>query len=407
MTTVLWLLNHYFFGRNRWFDLTTWLSIIGMALAVGCLVVTMAVVSGYISTLERSVQDAFGHMIVMKRGSADSDSIIQDIKPKIPNLVASTPFLMVEAIVAFDGKLNGVVLEGMEPETLNGVLQLKKRLVGGQFDLGQGNEESPQALIGKGVAERFGVHVGDEIKVVIPLSTGFDRSSFKPKLGRFKVAGVLDFGRYDFDSRYIVVHIKAAQNFAELDKKITGVRLRLTDAKLAPLVARSIAEEFGYRYWARDWVEVNKNLFEAAKLEKIVIFFVLLILIVAASFNVTSTMFVSVMRRYPDISILRTLGAKQSMVRWLFIGQGLTVGWIGTGLGFLLGFLLCYGFQKSERALNLIPSQVYKLDEIQIDIQLLDLGWILLASSAICMLATLVPARQGSRVQPVEGLRFE
>src|SRR5262249_16793850 len=163
-------------------------------------------------------------------------------------------------------------------------------------------------------------------------------------------------------------NIRAAQLFADLDRKVTGIRLKLKEPMKAGAVGRAIGDKFGYRYWTRDWVEVNKNLFEAAQLEKTVIFFVLLILIVAASFNVTSTMFVSVMRRYPDISILRTLGSRRNIVRGLFIAQGLIVGWIGAGLGVLLGLLLCFGFERAERWFSLIPSQVYKLDKIQVDV---------------------------------------
>jgi lipoprotein-releasing system permease protein len=407
VSVLIWLLKHYLSGRRRFFDLTAWLSVIGMALAVACLVVTMAVVSGYISTLEHSVQDAFGHLIVMKRGTGNAEQITRDVKAAVTDLVATTPFLMVEAIVAREGKLNGVIIEGMDPETLGKVLNLQERLKSGKFDLGNGNEEIAPALIGKGVAERFNLKIGDELKAVIPLSAEFDKSAFRPKLGKFKVAGVLDFGRYDFDSRYVVVNIAAAQRFAELKDKVTGLRLRLKDPMKAMAVSKELSQRYGYKYWTRDWVEVNKNLFEAAKLEKIVIFFVLLILIVAASFNVTSTMFVSVMRRYPDISILRTLGARSWTIRGLFIGQGLVVAWFGTGLGFLLGVLLCFGFEWLEKMFGLIPSQVYKLDTIHVDIRFLDLWWIFLATTLICMLATLIPASLGSRVQPVEGLRYE
>jgi lipoprotein-releasing system permease protein len=407
VNTLLWLLKHYLLGRRRSLDVSAWLSVIGMALAVACLVVTMGVVSGYISTLQASVQDAFGHLIVMKRGAGNPEDIIRDVTAVVPDLIAATPFLMVEAIIARKGSLSGVMFEGMDPATVDSVLNLRKRLIDGKFELGTGDESVPLAVIGKGVASRFNLKIGDEMRAVIPLSTEFDRSSFRPKMGHFKVAGIVDFGRFDFDTRYIIVNLKAAQIFAELDHHVTGVRLKLANAFLAGTIAKKITDQYGYRYWTRDWVEVNKNLFEAAKLEKVVIFFVLLVLIIAASFNVTSTLFVSVMRRYPDISILRTVGARQRLVRFLFIGQGLIIGWIGTGMGIVLGTILCFGFEFAETRFGLIPSQVYKLDRIQVDVRAIDLLWILLASSVICLVATLVPAARGSRVEPVQGLRYE
>lgn len=378
-----------------------------MALAVACLVVTMAVVSGYISTLQRSVQDAFGHLIIMKRGTGNAEEITKDIEPVVKNAVAQTPFLMVEAILARQGHLSGVIFEGMDPATVDSVLGIRKRLTDGKFNLGTGSEEIPLVVIGKGVAEKFNLKVGDEMRATIPLSTEFDRSSFRPKLGHFKVAGVIDFGRFDFDSRYVVIHLKAAQRFAEVGDRVTGIRLKLKDDMQASATAKLVEDHFGHKYWTRDWIDVNKNLFEAAQLEKTVIFFVLLILVVAASFNVTSMMFVSVMRRYPDISVLRTLGARSRLVRGLFISQGLIVGWLGAGLGVLLGLFLCFGFEMLENKLGLIPSQVYKLNTIRVDIRPWDLFWILVATSVICLVSTLIPAAQGSRVEPVKGLRYE
>lgn len=378
-----------------------------MTLAVACLVVTMAVVSGYISTLQRSVQDAFGHLIVMKRGTGTAEEIQKDIEPVVKNAVASTPFLMVEAILARKGHLSGVIFEGMDPGTVDSVLGIRSRLIAGKFDLGSGMEEIPPVVIGKGVAEKFQLKIGDEMRATIPLSAEFDRSSFRPKLGHFRVAGVIDFGRFDFDSRYVVIHIKAAQRFAEVGDRVTGVRLKLNDDMKAGATGRMIEDHFGHKYWTRDWVDVNKNLFEAAQLEKVVIFFVLLILVIAASFNVTSMMFVSVMRRYPDISVLRTLGARSRLVRALFISQGLIVGWLGAGLGVILGLLLCFGFEILENKLGLIPSQVYKLNTIRVDVRPMDLFWILAATSVICLISTLIPAAQGSRVEPVKGLRYE
>lgn len=378
-----------------------------MAIGVASLVVSMAVFSGYVSTLEKTVQDAVGHLLVLKRGSADQQQMLRDIEPVVKGKVAETPFVYAEAILAHKGKISGVLIEGIEEATVNKVLNLKDRVIAGTMDLTPERPDQPKVLIGKGIAHRFDLKVGDVFRIVVPLSKEFQASSFRPKLGAFKVAGVVNFGRHDFDSRYVVMPIATVQEFVELGKRITGYRLRLTDPYQARAMAMEIANRFGADYWARDWLEVNRNLFEAARLEKAVLFFVLMILVVAAAFNIANTLFISVVQRYRDISVLKTLGAPDRMIRRIFTAQGLIVGAVGAGMGIAVGLWLCRVFEWAQVRFQIIPAEVYKLDHIQLEVRTLDLVLVVGASLLVCFVATLVPSRRGSRISPVEGLRYE
>ncbi len=405
--TSWWLALRYFGSFRRFFNLSTTLAVLGMAIGVASLVVSMAVFSGYVSTLEKTVQDAVGHILIIKRGSADQNEMLKEIQPLVKGRKAETPFIYVEAILAHKGRINGVIVEGVDLSTVHKVLNLKDRVIAGTFDLEPNGSAEPNVLIGKGIAAKFNLKVGDVFRIVVPLSTEFQSASFRPKLGKFKVAGIVNFGRYDFDTRYVVMSIAQVQDFAEMGKKITGYRFKIDDPYEARAISAEVGNKFGSAYWSRDWQEVNRNLFEAAKLEKAVLFVVLMILVVAAAFNIANTLFVSVVQRYRDISVLKTLGATDSFVRSIFTAQGLMVGAVGAFLGITIGLILCRLVEWAQVRWQLVPAEVYKLDHINLDVQFSDLLIITGVSLAVCFIATLVPSRRGSRISPVEGLRYE
>lgn len=409
MTSTSWWLAYRYFGSfRRFFNLSTTLAVLGMAIGVASLVVSMAVFTGYNSTLEQTVQDAFGHVIVLKRGNTDQESMLKEVQPVMKGLVASTPFVYSEGILAHQGNINGVLIEGVDLDTVNTVLKLKDRLIAGKFDLSPSPAgEEPKALIGKGIAQKFNLKVGDVFRIVIPLANEYQASSFRPKLGKFKIAGILNFGRYDYDTKYVVMSIEDVQKFVEINKNVTGYRFRIEDPRNARQIANEISARFGSGYWARDWQEVNRNLFEAAKLEKVVLFCVLMILVVAAAFNIANTLFVSVVQRFRDISVLKTIGASDRLIRRVFTAQGLIVGGVGAGGGVILGLILCRFVEWAQVYWQLIPAEVYKLDHIDLDVQISDLVVILGVSLVICYIATLVPSRKGAKISPVEGLRYE
>lgn len=406
--TALWLAYRYFGSWRKFFNLSIFLSVLGIVIGVASLVVSMAVFSGYNKTLEGTVQDAMGHILILKRGASDQGQMLKDIEPMVSGLVAKTPFIYTEAILAHGGKINGVLLEGIDEATVHQVLNLKGRLVDGSIDLARKDPESePNVLIGKGIAQKFDLKVGDVFRIVVPLSSEYQAANFKPKLGRFRVKGVINFGRYDFDSRYVVMAIKDLQTFAELGDRITGYRLKIDKPHAAREIANQIAEKFGSGYWARDWLEMNRNLFEAAQLEKIVLFFVLQILILAAAFNTANTLFISVVQKYRDISVLKTMGASDRLIRQIFITQGLIVGAVGATGGIVVGLLLCQVFEWAQSHWQLIPAEVYRLDHINLQVDPKDMLAILGVTMLVCFIATIVPSRRGARISPVDGLRYE
>ncbi|NCN95746.1 MAG: hypothetical protein GW917_03400, partial [Bdellovibrionales bacterium] len=288
---------------KSFFDLTTVLSIVGLTLGVASLVVSMAVFSGYVQTLKSSVQNLFGHIVIFNRGMGPSSAFEEKMRSSKVPIQARTSFLSVESVLAHKGAMSGVMIEGVDTSTLESVISIRGHLIEGEFLL---SPDEPLAVIGKGVATKFGLKVGDQFRVVTPQSVGLDALQLKPKVLKMTVSGILNFGRYDFDSRYILTNIKVAQDYNGRGKQISGMRVRIDDPEEAEAMARVLAAELGDRFWVRDWSEINKTLFEAVGLEKAVIFFLLLILILVACFNLSSQLIVGVVRRYQDIAILKT-----------------------------------------------------------------------------------------------------
>jgi lipoprotein-releasing system permease protein len=403
-----WMVIRYLKDGRKYLSLTFTLSVFGIALGVAALFIAMAVVSGYEKTLRETVINTQGHMMILRRGGveADRDAIEKRIRDLLPELQAMTPLAVVEGLIVHQKKLSGIVLEGVEPGSVQFVLSLDRLLSKGKIDFSTDNE-NPMAVIGKGIAKNYNLNVGDEFKLVIPISRAKSTEGFRPKVQKFIVSGVLDMGRSDYDERYILTDLKVAQKFGELGAKISGWRLRLNDFEIADKVARKAENELGFPYWVRSWTEANQNLFQAVKYERVVIFIIVLLMIVAAAFNVSSTLFLSVVRRYPQISILKTLGASDKFVRQLFSYQGLLIGFLGSTIGMLLGWGGCRVFLWAERAWGLFPGEVYKLDHVDLDIRGVDVLAILFCTTLICYLSTLAPSRRGAKIHPVEGLRYE
>lgn len=403
MKTPWWYLERSLRSK-RFFDLTTILSVGGLTLGVATLIVSMAVFSGYETTLKKSVQDLFGHLVVFSRGVDSQESIEKRLDKDRFGVQASTPFLVVESVLAHKGVMNGVVLEGVDPETIDSVISLKNHLIKGEFAL---SPESSNALIGKGVATKFGLSVGDAFRLVIPSSKGVASNQLMPKVLRLKVAGVLNFGRYDFDSRYIITDIRIAQKYLGTKDQVTGLRLKINRPEEAEALGLQLSDSLGERFWVKNWTDINKNLFEAVGLEKAVTFFILLILVIVACFNLASQLVVGVVRRYQDIAVLKTCGLGPRAIQRIFTWNGLITGVFGCLFGYVLGVIFCYSLEILQLYYPIVPAEVYKLDYIDLQIRFMDLVFIFFATLVVSFFSTLIPARLGSRMSPVKGLRYD
>lgn len=401
----LWITWRFLKGTPRSVSWTTWLAFVGMVLGVGCLVVSMSVVSGVQSLLKQSIIEVTGHILIMKPGEGfrDLGEVEAEIKKHLPELVAWTPFVHVEAVLAHEGTLSGVLLQGVDPATVESVLKLRPRIIEGALDWTVTGEDVP-AFVGKEIPKRFGLRLGDVFRVVVPKAKS-DSSGIVPRVRSFRLAGVLDFGKYEFNERTVIAESTYVQDVAGVGAAYTGLRVKVTDPDRARDLNIRLANDLGANYWIRDWQEVSQNYFSAVELEKLVIFVVLLLMVIVASFNISSTLYVSVLNRFQDMSIFLTMGARRSFLVKLFVSQGLFVGVIGVAAGLAFGVGL--GELLKTATWLYVPAEIYKFDHLPIEYRATDWLGIVASSILITLLSTYGPARRGSRLSPVDGLRYE
>ncbi len=398
----IWLAYRLLFSRQILFGGSAPLSFLGLVLGVAALVASMAVMSGYEETLKNAMTDVTGDMQVVRKGKLvenweDFSRKIRSIEPRVQALAR---FGYAEAVIARKGQVSGVLFQGVELTDISKVLKIEQRTKAGNLKLDQDH-----IAVGQGLAKKFDIKVGEKIYIVVPLATPFDSTGFRRQSKEFIVSAIMDFGKNDWNDRLVLGDLKALQLLTEIGDRYTGAFIKLNDRSESGSASLNLMDKLGAGFSVMDWNDVNRNLFEAVKIERAVIFFVVLIIVIVAAFNISSTLYVFIRQKYSDIAILKTLGLSRRKIRAVFLGQGLLVGLGGVLLGFLIGYLLCLGFMFLQNYYALISGSVYKIDRIQVSIRPLDLIIIGLSTLFICLLATLSPAVRGSQLEVIEGLK--
>ena len=405
---------------QKFISLNTWISVGGVALGVMALIVVIAVMSGFGKDLRDKILGTNSHVVVTnitRTGMVDYEAIIEKVK-KAKGVNAAAPFILNQVMLTHGGNAMGVVVRGLDPELEAGVSDLKKNLVQGSLEMlggpakSTGKPRRAGIILGKELARRLGVQRDDVVSMVAPASR-VTPMGLIPKIKLFKVVGFFESGMFEYDSNLAFISIYSAQKFFSMKGKVSGIEIRVEDIEQADQVAAEIQQSLGFPYYARDWMQMNKNLFSALRLEKIVMFIILILIILVAAFNIVSTLFMVVMEKNKEIAILKSMGASRSSIMKIFSYQGLIIGIVGTAVGCVGGFTVVpnlneiVGFIEDLFGITAFPSDVYYLDKLPSEIQYFDSFLIVVFSIVICFLASLYPAWRASRLDPVEGLRYE
>lgn len=398
--------------RQTFISIITFISVAGVALGVMALIVVLAVMSGFERELRQKILGVNSHFLVMRLGGplTDYNQVVARLK-EVPEVVAASPVITGQAMLASSGGSQGVVIRGVEPETIGQVTDLDKKLKEGNIkSLSWGRQ--PGILLGKELARQLGLFLGDTVRVLAP-GGHLTPLGLMPRTKLFRVEGIFDTGLYEYDASLAFISLKEAQNFFDLGEAVSGVEVKVKDIFRAGEVALKAQSKLGYSYLTRDWMQMNRSLFSALRLEKITMFVILVLIVLVAAFNIVSTLIMVVMEKNKDIAILKSMGAKNKSIMSVFIFEGLIIGVIGTFLGSLAGLSLAYslesvvGFFEKLFHFKLIPASVYYIDKLPVQVNYPDVLFIALSGMVLSFAATLYPSWQAARLAPAEALRYE
>jgi len=411
-------LRHLKNRRRSFLSTITIIAILGVFLGVMALTSVIAVTGGFQEAFRDRVLGINSHLLIIKFGIDFRDyREIQDTLSKIDGVTATSPFIFHEMIATHEKNSAGILIKGVEPNTVREVSDLPQYMpepdaiqeIEYERFPADGKKETPRVLIGKTLAEKLELEVGDKLQVTSPLeSLDPDRWSsdeHRPSSRGFIVSGIYSSGFHEYDSRLVMTDYRALQDFFNQGDVVTGIDLRVDDVFAVGRIGERVNDAIPKgRFRVLDWRELNHNLFTSLSLQRLVLAVLFLFIVLVASFNIVCTLIMIVLDKQKEIAILKSMGATHWGVMKVFIIEGLIIGAIGTVNGILGGLIVCTIIRHTDFGLD--PT-IYMIDYLPVRIVWWEFVTVGLVAMLICLLATVGPSWWAARLQPVEGLRYD
>ncbi len=441
--------RHVRANKSGFLTIISILSISGVALSCAVLCLVTSIMGGFGSDLKRKILGNNAHVRIQASGVRGFDNwreVVANAR-RVPTVLGASPVAAGEVMASSSSSTAGAIIRGIDPDSIGSVIDLLRNIEVGKIDymkhpalltqlspdepvgLGPGGEVYlkgpdyrshkwadptaaeplpddiyPGIVIGRELAKSLHVFVGDEMTIVSPLGD-LGPIGILPRSRRYRVAAVFYSGMYEYDNTYAYMMLDVAQKFLDLGDRITDVDIKVSDVEAVHRVRDEVKAQVGRNdVRVRDWKELNRNLFNALRLEKITTFIILSIAIAVASFCIICTLLLMVTEKSKEIAILKSIGSSNNHILKLFMAEGLIIGGIGTIFGVVSGWALAKGLQLSGFRLS---PDVYYVDRLPIEVNFSDYVTVAVSALLITTIATIYPAVAASRLRPVDGIRYE
>jgi lipoprotein-releasing system permease protein len=394
-------------SSDAFVSLIAWVSVAGVSLGVLALTVVTSVINGFEGELRRVITGMNGDLVLYSRSEPFSDlpRVESRIRQILPNTAALSPSLVMELMVSGPGAVAGAVVEGMDWKRSAEVTRVHERLISGALPGPGAAGAMPEIALGDALASRIGAKMGDEVKLVIPFSGGDIDSGASSKVVPTRVSGIIKMGMYEYDSKFVFTSLETLQDVLEAPGRVTSIKIRLSEGADTLRASLRLGESFGYPFRAKDWGQLNRNLFYAIQLEKAVISLILAAIVLVAAFNVVSTLMMLMHDKTREIAILKAMGLAPAQGFKLFVWIGAGIGAVGSLLGGALGLGLNQLLQRSR--LIELPADIYYIGFLPVVTRWSEFAGIIGVALLLCLLATLYPAWRLATRAPLEGIRDE
>jgi len=406
MSFELFVARRYLTARRKqaFISVITLISVLGVMIGVAALVIAIALITGFQEDVQAKILGATSHLMVQdlsSEGLSGFGAIAERIQAQ-KGVVSVTPVVYSEVLITGLAKTKGVLLKGIDfARELAGAPWLQK-LEAGRIPPRGGEREG--ILVGRQVAAEIGAEVGDIVDVVTP-SASLSPLGLLPRRRRFQVTGLFNTGLYEFDATTALISLETAQRLFGLEGRVSFLQVKIRNIFEASALAERIKAGLPPTVYVTTWMELNRNLFSALKLEKNIMFLTITLIVIVAALNIIATLILMVMEKTRDIGILMAMGATPRSIKRIFFYQGALIGLIGTGLGVALGLGWCWLANRFE--LIRIPVDIYQISFVPFRLRSVDLLAIIGVTLAISFVSTLFPARRASKVDPVVALKYE
>lgn len=405
MDYELFIASRYLKAKRKqaFISVITFISVLGITIGVMALVIALALITGFQEDVQDKILSATSHIMVSDlsgEGLSDYPALVSELKG-IRGIQVVSPVAYDMVLVSGSFRSRGAMLKGID-------FDLESRHSSWLQELDSGTvpslSQAEGILLGRELAFAIGASPGNEV-TVLTSSSRLSPLGLFPRTKKFTVSGTFSTGLYEFDSTTALVPLPAAQKFFRLGDRISHLQIRIDDIFEAERIAGRIKQVLPPAAYVTTWMELNKSLFSALKLEKNIMFLTITLIVLVAALNIIATLILMVMEKTRDIGILMAVGATPRSIKKIFFLQGVMIGVIGTSAGAVLGLLCCWLANTFE--LIKVPVDIYQISYVPFHIKFIDLLIIIAVSLTISLLSTLFPSHRASRVDPVVALKYE